>query len=67
VLLFAAHGAIAEEEMVVITNLENANVIDRAYVIKVYRAQSRDGRMALPSSSSTMARTASCARSSMPK
>ncbi|WP_374499090.1 hypothetical protein [Zoogloea sp.] len=36
VLLLAAHGAIAEEEMVVITNLENANAIDRAYVIKVY-------------------------------
>ena len=30
VLLLAAHGAIAEEEMVVITNLENANAIDRA-------------------------------------
>lgn len=36
VLLFVAHGAVADEEMVVITNLENANVIDRAYVIKVY-------------------------------
>jgi ABC-type phosphate transport system substrate-binding protein len=35
-LLLAAQGAIAEEEMVVITNLENTNVIDRAYVIKVY-------------------------------
>ncbi len=35
-LLFAAQGAIAEDEVVVITNLENANVIDRAYVVKVY-------------------------------
>lgn len=35
-LLFAAQGAMAEEEVVVITNLENANVIDRAYVVKVY-------------------------------
>jgi ABC-type phosphate transport system substrate-binding protein len=44
VLLLAAHGAIAEEEMVVITNLENANAIDRAYVIKVYgRSQGMAG------------------------
>lgn len=35
-LLFAAQGAMAEDEVVVITNLENANVIDRAYVVKVY-------------------------------
>lgn len=35
-LLFAVQGAMAEEEVVVITNLENANVIDRAYVVKVY-------------------------------
>ena len=35
-LLGTAFGALAAEEMVVIVNADNPNVIDRAYVIKVY-------------------------------